>query len=81
MKFEFSGMCSPEKTQQIYNTFSVGIYPMMPKTNGKGLKKGKTVVRVSGRSENPELVYAKAKEIAELLEKNEYTGPKYVKLK
>lgn len=74
----YSGSCAPGETTCRFLTFSVGIFPILPKSGGKGTKKGKSIVRVVGPTSKPELVYAKAREIVDLLDAGKYTGPKRV---
>lgn len=62
----------------IANTFSVGIFQWEMKSNGREMKRGKSVVRVSGSTSNPEKVYSKAKEVVVLLDNGKYNGPKYI---
>ena len=59
-------------------TFSVGIYPILPKASGEGTKRGKVRVRVSGLVADQEAVFARAREIAAQLEAGKYVGPKNV---
>ncbi len=79
-KHGFSGSVTPgESDYSHYWTFSVGCFQWLVKSGG-GLKKGKVKVRVKGLSKNPELVYAEATRICELLDKSTYQGPKTVKV-
>lgn len=79
MKHDYDGACKPGGFFR-YSTFSVGIFELVPKASGKGTKRGKVKVRVSGPTESPELVYTKAAEIAALLDAGKYTGPRHVKV-
>lgn len=78
-KHDFSGRGAPEKGSTRWNrTFSVGVFQWVHKVNGKDLKKGHVKVRVKGRTDNPELVYNKAREIIAVLDAGTYNGPKNV---
>lgn len=57
-------------------TFSVGIFEMVPKASGKGLKKRATAVRVHGYCSDPEAVYRLADEICRQLDARTYRGSK-----
>jgi len=76
----YAGKCAPGQPGGWcrYFTFSVGIFPLVPKADGKGTKRGKTLVRVQGLTEKPEDVYTKAREIISLLDAGKYYGPKVV---
>lgn len=78
----FAGHCSPynEKYTWRHDTFSLGIFPMVPRKGG-GYKRGAVIVRVKGWTENPEQVYDKAREVVDALDKGIYKGPKYVDLR
>lgn len=69
-----------ELTCASQNTFSVGVFQILPKANGNGTKRGPVMVRVKGYMSNPDAVYAKAREIVDLLDAGEYSGPKTVKV-
>lgn len=59
--WDFDGACQPPANGTAWNhTFSVGVFQWLSKASGKGLKRGKTIKRISGPSHNPEAVYAKA---------------------
>jgi hypothetical protein len=77
---EFSGECAPKEKDHVctYTTFSVGIYEIVLASNKKKTKRGPVKVRVKGLIAEPEKVYEKAREIADLLTKGEYKGPKLV---
>jgi hypothetical protein len=79
--FEWSGMCDPGVGFCTHETFSVGIYELIPKASGKGTKRGKVQVRVSGFISQGRDVYNLAAEIAKKLEAGTYSGPKNVKVK
>jgi len=51
-----------------WKNFSVGVFRWELKSNGKGLKKGKTIVRVNGVADDPDLVYKVAMELCTRLE-------------
>lgn len=59
-------------------TFSVGIFKWELKSNGKSMKKGKAIVRVSGLVENKEKVFAEAERIVNLLDAGKWDGRKSV---
>ena len=50
----------------LFLTFSVGIYQWLPKASGRGLKKSKTI-RVNGYVVEPELVYRRAQQLCDQL--------------
>lgn len=82
--FGFHGSCSPGMSGRStsWRTFSVGIFPIIPKASGKGTKRGKVVVRVSGPTDKKGVaaVEAKAREIITSLSAGTYAGPKRVTL-
>ena len=83
-KYGYFGGCTPrENFFTPCNTFSVGIFPFVPLSSGKGTKRkrGKIVVRVKGKTSEPKKVTDKAKEIISLLEEGNYSGPKIVSVK
>ncbi len=59
-KWDYDGQCAPASTQVRFDTFSVGIFQWLPKSRGKGLKRGKVVARVKGSTSDAEMVYAEA---------------------
>ena len=62
-------------------TFSVGIFKWELKSNGKSMKKGKTVVRISGVVENKEKVFDFAENAIKDLDSDMWDGRKYVLVK
>lgn len=81
-KHGFDGDCAPGAAGVLKNsvqeTFSVGIFEWVPKSSGKGCKRGAVKVRVKGPFGDPEKVYAKARTIAGELDAGSYAGPKNV---
>lgn len=77
----FDGQWAPGRRALIYSaqeTFSVGIFEWLPKSNGKGVKRGPVKVRVKGSVINPGRVTQRAEEIAAQLDAGTYAGPKNV---
>lgn len=62
-------------------TFSVGIFKWELKSNGKSMKKGKIIVRVSGLVENKEKVFDYAEKVVKDLDSNLWDGRKTVSVK
>ena len=62
-------------------TFSVGIFKWELKSNGKSMKKGKTVVRISGLVENKEKVFDFAENAIKDLDSDMWDGRKSVMVK
>lgn len=62
-------------------TFSVGIFKWELKSNGKSMKKGKAIVRVSGLVENKEKVFEFAENVVKDLDANMWDGRKSVVVK
>lgn len=62
-------------------TFSIGIFKWELKSNGKSMKKGKSVVRVSGLVENKEKVFEFAENVVKDLDANMWDGRKSVIVK
>ena len=65
-EWDWDGACAPgfgKDAHAAYNTFSVGIFQWLPKTGGKGLKRGKVLHRVKGRTHSPKVVFDAAEEI------------------
>ena len=68
--YGWDGACAPHQTTWAsQETFSVGIFKWVPTADAKGLKKGKTVYRLKGRIDRACLVYKRAEEICDLLNK------------
>lgn len=63
--WDFDGSCAPDSTRARFDTFSVGIFRWEPKARGKGLKRGKVMVRVKGLATEPEKVYTEAHRICD----------------
>ncbi len=62
-------------------TFSVGIFKWELKNNRKSMKKGKTIVRVSGLVTDKEKVFAFAENVVNDLDANLWDGRKTVVVK
>lgn len=62
-------------------TFSVGIFKWELKSNGKSMKKGKTILRISGSVENKEKVFEFAENAVKDLDSNLWDGRKSVFIK
>jgi len=62
-------------------TFSVGIFKWELKSNGKSMKKGKIVVRVSGLVEHKERVFDYAEKVVKDLDSDSWDGRKTVSVK
>ena len=79
-KHGYRGSCAPGSGCAYgYETFSVGIFEVVPKAGGKGTKRGGPVkVRVKGRMSDPQAVYDVADKIVEKLDAGTYAGPKNV---
>lgn len=79
----FDGSCRPGPNGELQccgqTTFSVGIFQILPKANGKGTKRGPVKVRVKGNVSNPEAVLSRARAIVDQLDAGTYSGPKNVK--
>lgn len=78
----FDGACAPLPTGQgrLYETFSVGVFQWIWKSGKMDVKRGPVKVRIKGRCDNPEPVYAKAREVVAALDAGMYVGPKTVDL-
>jgi len=63
------------------STFSVGIFKWELKSNGKEMKKGKAIVRVSGCTGRQKEVYSMAELVVKLLDSGEWDGRKTVSIK
>ena len=72
--------CDPDKGRGSFKTFTVSIYPLIPKASGKGTKRGKAVVRVHGLSAERQAVFDRAETIATALTEGRYTGKKDVRM-
>jgi hypothetical protein len=62
-------------------TFSVGVFKWELKNNGKSMKKGKIIVRVSGLVSNKEKVFDFAENVVKDLDSNLWDGRKSVVVK
>ena len=78
---EFSGSCAPGAADHNvrFDTFSVGIYEMVP-ARGQEMRRGKVKVRVIGSCDNPDAVYEMARTICGLLDEGRYSGQKKVRV-
>lgn len=58
--WDYDGACIPAKAWGGvgYRTFSVGIFQWLPTKDGRGLKRGRVVCRVSGRVSDSDAVLA-----------------------
>jgi hypothetical protein len=73
--WDYSGCCAPGVYMSSYLTFSVGIFQWVPYADGKGIKHGKVVKRISGFTRDPKDVYDRAEYyIQKYLEKSIRTG-------
>jgi hypothetical protein len=64
-RWDFDGACAPEDestsfARRLNMTFSVGVFQWIPTKDGKGLKRGKVVKRITGSTSYPEHVYKEA---------------------
>ena len=82
-KHEYSGCCKPINGIAPCNaqTFSVGVYELIPKKSGKGFKRSAVKVRVRGNVSDEKRVYEMAQNICKMLDHGEYVGPKTVWVK
>lgn len=64
-----------------YKSFSIGIFKWELKGNGKSMKKGKSVVRVSGLVERKDRVFKVAESIVLDLDSGKWNGRKTVAVK
>lgn len=82
VKHGYSGSFAPTSAHSgCTETFSYGIFEMVPAKTVTGWKKGPVKVRVSGYTSQAEAVKTKTEEIVAALDACTYTGPKNVKLK
>ena len=82
-KHEYSGYCKPINgiAPCNANTFSVGVYELIPKKSGKWFKKSAVKVRVRGNVSDEKRVYEMAQNICKMLDHGEYAGPKTIWVK
>lgn len=57
---DYDGAYKPTGRGNRFNTFSVGIFQLLPMVRGKGLKRGKVKLRIRGNVEHAEAVYREA---------------------
>jgi DNA primase len=81
LEHDFSGACEPGKSHYSHQTFSLGIFQWVAKSGGKGLKKSKVRVRVSGPVHEAEAMREIARNICKELDTGTYNGPKTVQVK
>lgn len=75
----FAGGCAPGAVSHYgggQENFSIGIFEWLPKSNGKGVKKGPVKVRLRGPVSKPEEVYSAARCVCAQLDAGTYKGPK-----
>jgi hypothetical protein len=62
--WDFDGGCKPKiadsEPSSMYKSFSVAVFQWIPKSSGKGLKRSKSIKRISGSVNDYEMVYAQA---------------------
>jgi len=75
-QYDFDGECAPSKGLAPYQTFSVGIFQLIPKARGRGIKRGKVFCRVKGFTSKPQRVYKLAEEICLRLNSRKGWKPK-----
>lgn len=67
-RYDFDGACAPHNNPHgNYHNFTLGIFEWEAKSGGKGLKRGKILVRVMGETANPEPAYFEARDRCALL--------------
>lgn len=69
-KHGFDGSCAPGSMAGWSGQvgFSVGVFQWLPKSGGKGLKKGSVKVRIKGYMHDADKVYEKAREVCAKLD-------------
>lgn len=77
----FAGALDPGEASSRWETFSLGVFEWVPRSSGNGAKRGPAKVRVVGPTAHPDIVRARAQEIAEQLDAGTYNGPKNVLVK
>lgn len=80
--YAFSGAWNPVAGKTItpsQQTFSLGIYPLLPKADGKGFKQGKCVTRVYGIVDWAEKCTNLAQRIVDALNSGAITPEQFVK--
>lgn len=82
---QFVGKHDYDKDNALVNginkTFSVGIFKWELKNNGKSMKKGRTIVRVSGLVSDKDKIFAFAEKVVNDLDTNLWDGRKSVVVK
>ena len=61
--WDFDGGCKPKMDSgptAMNATFSVAVFQWLPKSSGNGLKRSKSIKRISGPIRDVEMVYARA---------------------
>jgi hypothetical protein len=71
-KHDWEGSCAPG--QGVYSipfaTFSVGIFVWVQSSDGKRIKKSRVVYRITGPTSNPAIVYRRAEEVCDLMDRS-----------
>jgi hypothetical protein len=68
-KHYYSGSCGPGYSRMTpFETFSVGIFKALPKSNGKGFKKSAVIYRIKGRSDDPQAVFSRADKVCSMMD-------------
>jgi len=73
-KHDYSGEYEPGKSRHRSQTFSVGVFEWLQKSDRKGLKRGAAKVRIIGSSCYPDAVYAEAERCCDLLDAGQELG-------
>lgn len=68
-QYAFFGLLDPAHGTQFgeWDTFSVAIFKVESTKDGKGKKRGKTIIRIGGATDDPEYVYRRAQKICTVL--------------
>lgn len=78
-KHGFDGACAPHRTSVRSNeTFSLSVFKWEATKNGKGLKKGRTIVRIIGTGYSPLPAYKRAIAVIDQLDAGTYNDPRKV---
>lgn len=70
-----------EKMADKCQSFSVGVFRWVMKSNGKEMKRDSVLIRIKGKSENRKQVFDRAEKVINALEAGNFVGSKIIEVK
>jgi hypothetical protein len=73
--------CDPKGSIQLFETFSIGFFQLVPRKSGKGMKRGRVIYRLYGPCNQRDRMFARAEQIVQMLDSGWNPGKKSERLK